>query len=71
MGVSYELIDAPYPFVSAIYTCRCGRHAVRHAAEAGTLPPGWEQRHPGSQEEQCLCPECARGQSPTSRRPEQ
>jgi hypothetical protein len=60
MGVTYELLDAPYPFVSAIYTCPCGKHVVRHAKEAGTPPPEWEERHAGDQPERYICPECAR-----------
>jgi hypothetical protein len=59
MGVTYELIDAPYPFVSAIYTCPCGRHAVQHAAEAGTPPVDWEEFHGDSRTEDYICPECA------------
>jgi len=62
MGVTYEQIDAPYPYVSALYTCPCGRHAVRHAAEAGSPPPGWEE-HRVDDAEQFICPECARRQA--------
>jgi len=60
MGVTYQLIDAPYPFVSALYSCPCGRHAVRHATEAGTPPPDWEERHASEQPERYMCPDCAR-----------
>jgi hypothetical protein len=60
MSVTYQLIDAPYPFVSAIYTCPCGRHSVRHATEAGTPPPNWEERHSREQPERYICPDCAR-----------
>jgi len=67
MGVTYELIDVPYPYVSAIYTCRCGTHAVRHSGEAGSPPPGWEE-HVVEDAEQVICPDCAQrraaGQSP-------
>jgi hypothetical protein len=59
MGVTYELIDAPYPYLSAIYTCPCGRHAVRHAAEAGSPPPDWEE-HVINDSEHFICAECAR-----------
>jgi hypothetical protein len=59
MGVTYELIDAPYPFVSAIYTCPCGRHEVRHAAEAGSPPADWVEHRPDDQPEGYICPECA------------
>ena len=60
MGVTYELLDAPYPFVSAIYTCPCGKHAVRHATEAGMPPPDWEERHTGDPADRFICPDCAR-----------
>ena len=59
MGVTYELIDAPYPFVSAIYTCPCGRHEVRHAAEAGSPPADWVEHRPDGRPERYICPECA------------
>jgi hypothetical protein len=59
MGVTYEQFDVGYPYVSAIYTCPCGKHAVRHAAEAGSPPPEWEKEHPTADAEY-ICPECAR-----------
>jgi hypothetical protein len=30
------------PYVCAIYTCRCGRRAVRHGSESGSPPRDWE-----------------------------
>jgi hypothetical protein len=44
--------------VSAVYECPCGRHVVRHAAEAGSPPPHWEAMHAG--DDDFICPECAR-----------
>jgi ribosomal protein L37AE/L43A len=66
MGVTYELIDAPYPFVSALYTCPCGRHAVRHATEAGTLPEQWEE-HTAKDHSEYICPECVRAAAERAR----
>ena len=59
MGVTYELLDVAYPYVSAVYDCPCGKHAVRHAAQAGTPPPEWEAQH-GGDDPGFICPECAR-----------
>ena len=59
MGVTYEVLDVTYPYVSAVYECPCGKHVVRHAADAGTPPPDWEAKHAGD-EAYYICPECAR-----------
>jgi hypothetical protein len=53
MGVTYEVLDVTYPYVSAVYDCPCGKHVVRHASEAGTA------KHAGD-EADYICPECAR-----------
>ncbi|MGN6378517.1 MAG: hypothetical protein ACTHNU_06160 [Gaiellales bacterium] len=58
MGVTYELIDAPYPYLCAVYRCPCGAVAVRHADQAAVPPPGWFERDVAGAEE-CLCPTCA------------
>ena len=42
MGVTYDLIDAPYPYLCAVYRCRCGAAVTRHGDEAGAPPPGWQ-----------------------------
>jgi hypothetical protein len=60
MAVTYEVLDVAYPYVSAVYECPCGKHAVRHATEAGTPPPEWEAAHAGDEAEGYICPECAR-----------
>jgi len=60
MGVTYETIEGIHPFVSAIYTCPCGRHVVRHAAEAGTPPPDWAAEHTSDDQDRFICPECLR-----------
>jgi hypothetical protein len=58
MGVTYELIDAPYPCLCALYRCRCGAVAVQHANDAGRPPDRWEPAGAGDEGEY-LCPECA------------
>jgi hypothetical protein len=64
MGVTYELIDAPYPYLCAVYRCRCGEVAVRHAGEAATAPERWDRRTSASGEDDYLCPRCvARAQA--------
>jgi hypothetical protein len=60
MGVTYDLIDAPYPYLCAVYRCRCGGTVTRHGDEAGAPPPGW-QVHAGEdgESDDVLCPGCA------------
>ncbi len=59
MGVTYDLIDAPYPYLCAVYRCRCGAAVTRHGDEAGAPPPGWQVHasEPGESDD-CVCPEC-------------
>ena len=59
MGVTYDLIDAPYPYLCALYRCRCGAVMTRHGDEAGAPPPGWHVHavEPGASDE-AVCPEC-------------
>jgi hypothetical protein len=59
MAVTYEVLDVTYPYVSAIYECPCGKHVVRHAADAGSPPPDWEAMHAGDDDD-FICPGCAR-----------
>jgi hypothetical protein len=74
MGVTYDLIDAPYPYLCAVYRCRCGATVTRHGDEAGAPPPGWhvQASEPGESDD-AVCPECVaraetaaveRGQTP-------
>jgi hypothetical protein len=58
MPVTYELIDAPYPYVCAVYRCECGDVAVRHGNEAATPPESWDRVATDSDDEEFLCPRC-------------
>jgi hypothetical protein len=58
MPVTYELIDAPYPYVCAVYRCECGEVAVRHGNEAATPPETWDRVATDSDDEEFLCPRC-------------
>ena len=72
MGVTYDLIDAPYPYLCAVYRCGCGATVTRHGDEAGAPPPGWHVHAAGAGEsDDVLCPGCSaraeaaeRGQTP-------
>ena len=59
MGVTYELIDAPYPYLCAVYRCVCGGVEVRHGGDSATPPERWERNPIDGREEQFLCPGCA------------
>lgn len=59
MGVTYELIDAPYPSLCAVYRCRCGATATRYGAEASSPPTGWDVHpEPSGAGDHVACPEC-------------
>ena len=60
MGVTFELIDAPYPYVCALYRCECGAAETRYGDESGSPPEGWREL-PGdtADELRCMCPACA------------
>jgi hypothetical protein len=57
MSVEFAMIDVPYPYVCAVYRCRCGGSATQHGDEAGRLPPGWET---SEGDRDAMCPGCAR-----------
>ena len=60
MGVTYDLIDAPYPYLCAVYRCRCGASVTRHGDEAGAPPPGWHVHAAEAGEiDDVVCPGCA------------
>jgi hypothetical protein len=59
MGVTYELIDSPYPYLCAVYRCVCGGVQVQHGGESATPPERWERHAVDGDEEQFLCPGCA------------
>ena len=59
MGVTYELIDSPYPYLCAVYRCACGEVAVQHASEAATPPERWDRQPVDGDDEEYLCPRCA------------
>ncbi len=58
MPVTYEVIDAPYPYVCAVYRCECGEVAVRHGNEAASPPERWDRVATDSADEELACPRC-------------
>jgi hypothetical protein len=67
MSVTYELIDAPYPYLCAIFRCACGRSCVQHAEHASVPPAGWQPVSAGVDDYRC--PDCcaAAGAPPAAR----
>jgi hypothetical protein len=52
------------PYVCAVYTCKCGRRAIRHGSSCGNVPRGWK----AAQGRAHLCEACAeRSESPGRR----
>jgi hypothetical protein len=59
MGVTYELIDAPYPYLCAVYRCPCGATATTYGHDAATPPAHWvREQDRGDGEEHVTCPVC-------------
>jgi DNA-directed RNA polymerase subunit RPC12/RpoP len=58
MSVAFELIDAPYPYICAVYRCSCGATATQHGDESATPPPHWQVQGE-SDDPQVRCPYCA------------
>jgi len=51
--------SAVYPYVCGVYTCRCGRRAVRHGRNAAELPAGWIEIDDQGDAETPVCNTCA------------
>jgi dipeptidyl aminopeptidase/acylaminoacyl peptidase len=54
-GAGYAVVY-PNPYVCALYTCECGRRAIRHGLSCGAPPPSWQERPAGRH----VCDSCAR-----------
>ncbi len=59
MGVTFELIDAPYPYLCAVYRCDCGGCATLYGQDSGDLPVGWRALPDVAGERRVMCPGCA------------
>jgi hypothetical protein len=59
MSVTFELIDAPYPYLCAVYRCPCGDVEVRSGNEAAIPPDRWELPPGGDGDDSYICPRCA------------
>lgn len=57
MSVAQASADT-FPYVCAVYVCRCGRRATSHGADAGRLPREWLLRGRVGHREP-VCPDCA------------
>lgn len=57
MSVTYELLDAPYPYVCAVYRCDCGGSQTQYGEESGEVPRGWVLM--ADKADHVLCPGCA------------
>lgn len=59
MSVAFELIEAPYPYLCAVYRCRCGATEMRHGEQAAVVPEGWHVDSDADDEPRAVCPYCA------------
>jgi hypothetical protein len=58
MSVAFELIEAPYPYVCAVYTCECGASVTQHGDQAATTPPSWQVTPTPAGDLRAICPTC-------------
>jgi len=59
MSVAFELIEAPYPYLCAVYRCRCGATEMRHGDQAAVAPVGWRVDQDDEDQPRAVCPHCA------------
>ena len=59
MSVAFEVVEAPYPYVCAVYTCRCGATTTQHGDQAAMVPAGWRLQDDAGEETHVACPLCA------------
>ena len=58
MSVAFEVVEAPYPYVCAVYTCRCGAATTQHGDQAAMAPAGWLLEDIAGEETHVSCPRC-------------
>jgi hypothetical protein len=59
MSVAFEVVEAPYPYVCAVYTCRCGATTAQHGDQAAMVPAGWRLDGVAGEDTHVACPRCA------------
>jgi hypothetical protein len=59
MSVAFEVVEAPYPYVCAVYTCRCGATTMQHGEQAAIVPAGWRLESVVGEASNVACPRCA------------
>ena len=64
MSVAFELIEAPYPYLCAVYRCDCGATEMRHGEQAAMVPAGWLVHRDANDEPCAICPHCAAHAAP-------
>jgi hypothetical protein len=59
MSVAFEVIEAPYPYLCAVYICACGARATQHGDQAAVPPAHWQvtETRDGAT---AVCPHCAK-----------
>jgi hypothetical protein len=58
VSVAFELIDAPYPYLCAVYRCACGATEMRHGEQAASAPTGWRVDRDANDEPRAVCAHC-------------
>jgi hypothetical protein len=58
MSVAFELIETPYPYLCAVYRCRCGATEMRHGEQAAVAPAGWRVDQDDQDQPRAICPHC-------------
>ena len=65
MGVAFEVIETPYPYVCGVYICACGARTMRYGDEAAVTPPSWVVTQTAG-EPDAVCPRCAEHRATTA-----
>jgi hypothetical protein len=58
VSVAFELIETPYPYLCAVYRCRCGATKMRHGEQAAVAPDGWRVDRDSEDELRAVCAHC-------------
>jgi hypothetical protein len=59
MSVYYGSSNYAFPYLVALYVCRCGRiHTQNGAVQVSKLPPGWHETSDLAEQREPECPRC-------------
>jgi hypothetical protein len=63
MSVAFEVIEAPYPYLCAVYICACGARTTQHGDQAAVVPAHWQVAETPDGP-MAICPHCVQQHAP-------